>query len=117
MVAGTCHEEKVVSDHIIRIAPNSAKCRVGYLLMAMTHPTLGRPRVKALPYGSSIPEIEVFDVQRFMVPRLSNAAEDEIADRVEEAARLRDAADALEAKIASNADEIISDFFAHKSKA
>ena len=117
MVAGTCHEGKVVSDHIIRIAPNSAKCRVSYLLMAMTHPTLGRPRVKALPYGSSIPEIEVFDVQRFMVPRLSNAAENEIADRVEEAARLRDAADTLESEVASEADEVISNFLAHRSKA
>jgi hypothetical protein len=116
MVAGTCHEGKVVSDHIIRIAPSSAKCRAGYLLMVMTHPTLGRPRVKSLPYGSSIPEIEVFDVQRFMVPRLSNGAENEIADRVEEAARLRDAADNLESEIAADADDVISDFLAHRSK-
>ncbi|MBC7149152.1 MAG: hypothetical protein H5U22_07210 [Rhizobium sp.] len=116
MVAGVCHEEKIVSDHIIRIAPRTALCRVGYLLMAMTHPTLGRPRVKALPYGSSIPEIEVFDVQQFMVPRLDESVEAAIADRVEEAARLRDAADTLESEIASDADEVISDFLAHKSQ-
>ena len=73
--------------------------------------------MKSLPYGSSIPEIDVFDVQRFMVPRLSNAAENEIADRVEEAARLRDAADALESEVASEADEVISNFLAHRSKA
>lgn len=116
MVAGSCHEEKVVSDHIIRIAPRSAQCRVGYLLIAMTHPTLGRPRIKALPYGSSIPEIEVFDVQQFLVPRLDEATETAIADRVEEAASLRDAADALESAIASDAETVISEFLAHKSR-
>lgn len=114
MIAGACHEEKVVSDHIIRIAPRRSQCRTGYLLMAMTHPTLGRPRVKALPYGSSIPEIEVIDVQQFMVPRLDEATENSIADRVEEAARLRDAADLLESEIASDADAVISEFLAHR---
>ncbi|WP_422368826.1 hypothetical protein [Pelagibius sp.] len=117
MVAGVCHEEKVVSDHIIRIAPRSAQCRVGYLLMAMTHPKLGRPRVKALPYGSSIPEIEVFDVQHFTVPRLAKVTENAIADRVEEAASLRDAADTLESEIASDAETIVSEFVADKVKA
>lgn len=116
MVAGVCHEGKIVSDHIIRIAPRSAQCRVGYLLMAMSHPTLGRPRVKALPYGSSIPEIEVFDVQKFMVPRLDDTTENAIADRVEEAALLRDSADTLESEIASDADAVISEFLANKSQ-
>lgn len=115
MVAGVCHEEKVVSDHIIRVAPRSAQCRVGYLLMAMTHPTLGRPRIKALPYGSSIPEIEVFDIQHFTVPRIDEAMENAIADRVEEAAHLRDSADRLESVIASEADTVIAEFLAHKS--
>jgi hypothetical protein len=116
MVAGTCHEGKIISDHIIRIAPRGAKCRIGYLLMTMTHPTLGRPRVKALPYGSSIPEIEVFDVQHFKVPRLNDLTENAIAERVEEAARLRDAADTLESEIASDADTVISEFLARKSQ-
>ena len=63
MIAGHVHENKIISDHVIRIAPDSPTCRVGYLHVAMSHPALGRPRVKALPYGSSIPEIEVADVQ------------------------------------------------------
>lgn len=115
MIAGHCHEGKVISDHIIRIAPNEPKCRTGYLLMAMTHPTLGRPRVKCLPYGSSIPEIEVFDAQGFQIPRLEPLMEAEIADRVEEAARLRDEADEIETQLGEDADAAIGEFLAHKS--
>ena len=117
MIAGHCHEGKVISDHIIRIAPKQPKCRAGYLLMAMTHPKLGRPRIKALPYGSSIPEIEVYDAQRFQIPLLDTRLEAEIADRVEEAARLRDEADRLENQLADRAEAAIADFLSHKSSA
>ena len=115
MIAGHCHEGKVISDYIIRIAPKQPKCRAGYLLMAMTHPKLGRPRIKALPYGSSIPEIEVYDAQRFQIPLLDTRLEAEIADRVEEVARLRDEADRLENQLADRAEAAIADFLSHKS--
>jgi len=115
MIAGQCHEEKIVSDHIIRIAPRKPTCRIGYLLVALTHPKLGRPRVKALPYGSSIPEIEVDDVQRFVIPRIDAGVEGEIADLAEEAARLRDEADELETEIGRRAEAILRDFLSHKS--
>ncbi len=115
MIAGHCHEGKVISDHIIRLAPRESRCRVGYLLMAMTHPQLGRPRMKCLPYGSSIPEIEVFDAQRFQIPRLEISLEAEIADLVEEAAHLRDEADDIETQLAEHADVVIGEFLAHKS--
>ncbi len=110
MVSGPIHENKVISDHIIRIAPRDPLCRLGYLLVAMTHPTLGRPRVKALPYGSSIPEIEVEDVQGFSIPRLDEQVEGDIADLVEEAARLRDRADELETRLAESADAELERF-------
>jgi hypothetical protein len=115
MIAGHWHEEKVVSDHIIRIAPDEPECRVGYLLMAIAHPKLGRTRIKALPYGSSIPEIEVYDVQRFTIPRLDPVVEDEIADRVEAAARLRDEADEIENEVGEKADALVADFLSHRS--
>lgn len=82
----------------------------GYLLIAMTHPTLGRPRVKALPYGSSIPEIDVEDVQGLSIPRLDAKVEADIADLVEEAARLRDRADELETRLAASADAELERF-------
>ncbi len=112
VIAGQRHEDKVISDHIIRIAPKRPKCRGGYLLMAMTHPGLGRPRVKALPYGSSVPEIEVYDAQRFQIPRLDTQLEAEIANRVEEAAQMRDEADKLESQLADRADAVIAEFLA-----
>ena len=114
MIAGHCHEDKVVSDHIIRIAAENAKFRVGYLLVAMTHPKLGRPRIKALPYGSSVPEIEVSDVQQFPIPRLEKDLEDAVANCAEEAARLRDDADKIEKEIAEDANTILADFLADK---
>ncbi len=115
MIAGECHQDKIVSDHIIRIAPKNPRCRVGYLLVAMTHPTLGRPRVKALPYGSSIPEIEVADVEALMIPRLSVTEENEIADCAEKAAKLRNEADELETLLGEEAEAIITDFLSSTS--
>lgn len=110
MVSGPRHEDKVISDHVIRIAPREPQCRLGYLLVAMSHPTLGRPRVKALPYGSSIPEIEVEDVQDFSIPRSDERVEADVADLVEEASRLRDRADELETRLAESADAELARF-------
>jgi hypothetical protein len=110
MMSGTCHESKVVSDHIIRIAPQKPRCELGYLMVAMTHPMLGRPRVKALPYGSSIPEIEVADVETLMIPRLPVAAEKKIAECAENAARLRNEADEIETLLADEAELQIARF-------
>lgn len=109
-ISGPCHESKVISDHVIRIAPHEPKCRLGYLLVALTHPKLGRPRVKALPYGSSIPELEVYDLRRLEIPRLDGGIEARIADRAEEAARLRDRADELEREIGELANQRIKKF-------
>lgn len=110
MIAGECHQDRVVSDHIIRIAPQSPRCSVGYLLVAMTHPTLGRPRVKALPYGSSIPEIEVADVETFMVPRLGVSEENRIADCAEKSAKIRNEADEIETVLGEEAEAMIDKF-------
>ena len=118
MLTGARHEDKVISDDIIRVAPSPAAecqdegraCRVGYVVMVMTHPEFGRPRVKALPYGSSIPHIEVNDLRQFQIPRLRPLIENEIADRVEEAARLRDQADELETRLGASADAEVRRF-------
>ena len=112
MMSGSFHENKIISDHIIRIAPDNPRCRLGYLFVAMTHPSLGRPRVKALPYGSSIPEIEVEDIKSLSIPRLAQSVEDEIAQTAEDAARLRSEADELELSLAEDAELIITRFLA-----
>ena len=60
------------------------------------HPVLGRPLVKALAYGSSIPHIEASDVSSFEFVRLPKAEESAIADLSEKAADRRAKADVLE---------------------
>lgn len=111
MLATSALEDKIISDHVIRIAPNDkAKVRPGYVLIALTHPTLGRPLMKALPYGSSIPEIEVADVKALKVVRLRKSDEDSIADLAEESSELFAKADLLENSIAAEADDIIERF-------
>ena len=52
-------ENKVISDHVMRIKPcKDADVEPGYLVTALSHPVFGRPLVKSLAYGSSIPEID-----------------------------------------------------------
>lgn len=106
-------QDKVISDHVIRIAPRpEAKIRVGYLLTALSHPSLGRSLVKALPYGSSIPEIDPTDFANFQVVRIASKEETAIADLAEEAASLRARADLLERALATDAGKLIDQFVA-----
>ncbi|MBI5766270.1 MAG: hypothetical protein HZA93_00625 [Verrucomicrobia bacterium] len=113
VIAGAWHRGKVISDHVIRLAPRSdATMRVGYLLTALSHPTHGRPIIKALPYGSSIPEIEVADLESLEVVRLSTADENAIAELAERSAESRARADIIETEIATEAEALIAQFVA-----
>lgn len=110
-IANDFHKDKVVSDDIIRIAPKQdAALRSGYLYMALSHPKLGRPLVKALIYGSSIPHLEVADVQSFGVVRLPEADENRIADLVEQASARWAYADILENRLAADAEALLDAF-------
>ena len=84
------HENKVLTNHILRIVPKpSPKVRMGYLQVVLGHPLLGRPRVLKGAFGSSVPELSPQDISVLTVPRLSGATEDQIADAMEQAAELR----------------------------
>lgn len=112
-LATEAHEARVVSDHIIRIAPKEgASIRPGYLCVALSHPELGRPLMKSLPYGSSIPEIDVADVEQLEVARIDPAVENAIADLAEQASALRAQADILENELATDAEAILDRFIA-----
>lgn len=112
-IANAFHEDKIVSDDIIRIAPReNADLRSGYLFIAMSHPTLGRPLIKAQIYGSSIPHLDVTDVQALEVVRLSKTDEDAVAELAEQAAALLAEADIMENGIADAAEELIDRFLA-----
>lgn len=103
------HEDKIVSDHVIRLAPTeTASVGMGYVMVALSHPTLGRPLMKALPTGSSIPSIDFDDVLDLSIPRFGSKIEERINDFAISATRLRAEADILESEMALNADAIIA---------
>jgi hypothetical protein len=91
------HEGKIVSNHVLRIVAKDV--RPGYLVTALGHPTLGRPLVLRLAFGTEVPEIGAEELRSFPVVRLG-ASEDDIADKAERASRLRLEADTLESEAA-----------------
>ncbi|MCB2009553.1 MAG: hypothetical protein KDF64_02915 [Geminicoccaceae bacterium] len=97
------HEEKIISDDVIRIDPGSSLLS-GYLYVVLNHAVLGRPRVKALAYGSSIPHIEVEDLKEWLIPRLQPTAEKQIAELAERAFTLWSEADEYENRLADIAE-------------
>lgn len=103
MLANERHESKVITEHIVRIIPNSEEIRSGYLQTVLQHPTLGRPLVVSRAYGTSVPELAPEDIRRLPLPRLKSGIEDKIADAAEQANELRRRADEKE-------DKAVSDF-------
>lgn len=111
--ATVAHENRAVSDDLLRIAPKeNAKFRTGYLFVALSHPVLGRPLVKALAYGSSIPHIDASDLLALEVVRLTADEESVIADLAEESAAERARADVLERELAADAGTLVDRFIA-----
>ena len=109
VIATEFHVGKILSNHILRICPND-KIRSGYLQCVLGHPSLGRPQLVRLAFGSSVPEIAVEDVAGIHVPRLDARVETRLADLQEGAARERGAADSLEQSLAAEADVLIEKF-------
>jgi hypothetical protein len=108
-------ERMIISDHVMRIKPsNKPAIAPGYLATAIGHPTLGRPLVKSLAYGSSIPEIDVLDMAAHEIVRLTPDDEDSIAALATEAADAKSEADMLERKMSAEASDIIEAFIAGK---
>jgi type I restriction enzyme S subunit len=116
VLAGASLDGQVVSNHVIRMAPKAhAKIRAGYVLVALTHPTLGRPLVKALAFGSSVPEIDPSEIREFPIVRLREREENSIADLAEKSATERAQADVLERELAADAGDLIERFLANDS--
>lgn len=111
VLAGDWHENKVLTNHILRVVPKKASTiRIGYLQAVLSHPQLGRPRVLRGAYGSSVPELSVLDIENMTVPRLAKKAEEAIADNMEEAATLMAHANSVEDDIAERAEGIVRRF-------
>jgi hypothetical protein len=113
LLATEALDGQVVSNHVLRVAPrDDASVRAGYLVTAMSHLTLGRPMLKSLAFGSSVPEIDSEDLANFNIVRLEAAVEAQIADLAEAAAEARAKADLLERAMAADAAAIIDKFIA-----
>jgi|GraSoi_2013_60cm_1033757.scaffolds.fasta_scaffold14870_3 hypothetical protein len=111
VIATKALEGRVISDHVIRIARREqSRVPIGYIHVALSHPRLGRPLVKSLPYGSSVPEIEPADCQNLEIVRLAPRTEEAIADLSKESAALRASADILELLLGDEADLLLQQF-------
>ena len=104
------HRAFLLSHDIIRIIPDRSKIRTGYLLIALTHPTLGRPLVLREAYGSSIPHIEPLDLAKMPIARSTEEIENEVADLAEEAASALSRAEAQERKMVEDASHTVEAF-------
>ena len=107
LLATKHHERFFLSHDLIRIVPDAERITGGYLLTALTHPTLGRPLLIREAYGSSIPHLDPEDVAAFPVVRLDPDAKAAIAERAESAAADRAEADELERRMAAEAGAFI----------
>lgn len=88
IVASEMHEDKVITQHIMRIVPTE-RIQPGYLQTVLSHPTLGKPLVVSRAYGTSVPELSAEDIGQLPIPRLDERVEDEIAIAAERASELR----------------------------
>jgi hypothetical protein len=105
-------DNQVVSNHVLRAAPKIGSVRAGYIVTALTHPLFGRPIVKALAFGSSVPEINGDDLAELPIVRLESSEEAAIAELAEASAKSRAAADVLEREMTADAERIIGKFIA-----
>ena len=109
-IATKWHENTFFSHDLIRIIPVPSKARPGYLLTALTHPTLGRPLLMREAYGMSIPHLDPKDVAAFPLVRLGKKTEDAIADLAEKAASEQARAEVLERELSEAAGKVVSEF-------
>lgn len=107
------YENTFLSHDLIRIIPDRTKIRAGYLLVALTHRTHGRPLLISAAYGTSIPHLDPDDVAAFPVARLHPEKESAVADLAEASVEARADADALERWIAEKAEKIIDSYIAN----
>jgi len=109
MIVTEAHENVVFSHDMIRIQPNP-DMRPGYLLTALTHPTLGRPLLLRIAYGMSIPHLDPDDVAAFPIVRLGTRVENTIAELAEASASEQARAEVMERELATDAGSVVSEF-------
>lgn len=115
VLAGPGFDGNVFSNHVLRIAPTpETSISPAYLQVALSHPLLGRPLIKALAFGSSVPEIDPMELARVPIARLGGKVEGEIAAMAESVVADRAKADELERAVGIKAGDLIDAFIAGK---
>lgn len=102
------HDHVFGSHDLIRIIPDDARARSGYLQTVLNHVEYGRPRVVRFASGTSVPHLDPQDVRQVLIPRFDRADEDAIADLSDEATALAAEADRLESAAVKAAEHAIS---------
>lgn len=108
MVLTENHDGVFGSHDLIRIVPDQARARSGYLHTVLNHVDYGRPRIVRYASGTSVPHLDPQDIRQVMIPRLSLAQEGAIADLSDQATRLSAEADRLETSAVEEAERAIS---------
>jgi hypothetical protein len=108
LVTTEAHEGIFGSHDLIRIVPDEAKIRTGYLQTALNHQQLGRPLIVRNAYGTSIPHLDPVDVREHPIPRFATEIEGRIADLAEEAIEFSRQADELETLATTRAEEVVA---------
>jgi hypothetical protein len=110
LLADDSHENKVISEHAIRIVPPERENRVlpGYIQMALGHSVFGRPLVLRWAFGTEVPEIQPEDLKDFPVARLGDDVEAEIAEQVSRASVLRRQADEEENAVVRHVEQMVA---------
>jgi hypothetical protein len=104
------HLDWLLSDDLLRISTRTEKARPGYLLTALSHPTLGRPLVIREAYGTSIPHLDPADVANIPIVRLGEEREAAIGVLAENAALRMAEAEAAERDLAAQAELVVEEF-------
>lgn len=104
------HLDWLLSDDLIRISTNKDKVRPGYILTALSHPTLGRPLVTREAYGTSIPHLDPADVASIPIVRVGDELEAGIGELAEAAALRLSEAEAAERDLGAQAETVVDEF-------
>lgn len=111
VLAGKWHEEKIISNHVLRIRPKpeGEGLRPGYLQVALSHAVFGRPLVVRYAFGTEVPEIAPDDVANIPIIAPSASLEEAVANLIDKAHTLREEADALEDAAVAELEAVLSE--------
>ena len=111
VLADAWHENRILSNHVVRIVPPDDADSVppSYVKMVLGHPVFGRPLVVRWAFGTEVPEIDPNDLRDFPVVRLGDDAEREIAGQVERANALRRQADKEENALVAEVEHKVAE--------